>query len=327
MRCSPWALAAIIWLCLGCQRGDVVAPEASAATGASAPAERTATPVPASSVPPRLTLLDHGAAPHTPLRYDLAAGTSQASAITINYQMALDMPGIPSPPLVMPVIHADVHTRVLEATDRGFEVRLELATLATGPRPGVSFTVIDALDEALARVQGTTGITTLDRRGFQHGASLSMPDDVPAKIRQLLAETERQIQQMSPPLPEQPVGVGARWRVESQIVKLGVRIDRVASYQLVARTGDTATVEVTIAQSAAPQTVALPGIPGGATAQVTSLSSTGTGKLEIALTRAMPKRGTLRTQTEMAMTIAAASHRQAMTMKTTSSSEVASRDR
>ena len=59
-------------------------------------------------------------------------------------------------------------------------------------------------------------------------------------------------------LPEEKVGLGARWESRQVITAYGFKIDEVSTYTLVDRAGDELMLNVTVEQTAPPQVIEFP---------------------------------------------------------------------
>lgn len=307
MRRCLFAVLAVI-LC-ACQADAPVAT-------AKAPAPASP-PQPIFARPPVVTLLSAGAEPRWHLGYRIAGHSAQTSAFRTTYQLEVASPGIPTGPLILPALSATVITRA-SATGHGpVPVHMDIADLSALPRPGATFAVIDATNHDLALLAGTTIDATADERGLHQTMAPAISMALSHGVRHLVARARRQIAGLSIPLPRKKVGIGARWQVTTEVVEAGVRMVQRATYELLARTGDGLTVHAIITRSAPPQTVAVSGPHGPATAAITSYAAAGDGTLEIDPTRVLARKAKLTVRAHMAMTVTAASQTRAMEMTST----------
>ena len=79
-------------------------------------------------------------------------------------------------------------------------------------------------------------------------------------------------------------------------------------------------LKTTITQSADPQVVALPGVPAGFKADLLSHAGKGAGQIDLDLTRLVPRKSTVRLESETSMRITGQGQDQ--TMQTTARAEV-----
>ena len=90
---------------------------------------------------------------------------------------------------------------------------------------------------------------------------------------------------MTAPLPDEPIGLGARWEVITRVANGGADLVQDATYTLKARDGDKASLGVVVVQLAARDTVQAPGLPPGVTATGVEVPAKG-GEVTLTLTAA-----------------------------------------
>jgi len=99
------------------------------------------------------------------------------------------------------------------------------------------------------------------------------------------------MRQLTAPLPEEAVGVGAKWQTKYRIKQNGMEVQQTADNELVAIKGNVAKVRTQLTQTADRQPMSPPGLPAGATVELIQLKSTGSGDSEVDLTKLMPQSG------------------------------------
>jgi hypothetical protein len=128
------------------------------------------------------------------------------------------------------------------------------------------------------------------------------------------------LQQLSSPVPEEPVGVGAKWQVVLT-PRLGGFTQTVTTvYTLIALTPDSAKIDVAMSQTAAEQPLESASLPPGAKATIKTVKGSGTGSLEIAFSRITPTASAMTTKTDVSMTFG--SEGQVSEMKQTVTNEL-----
>lgn len=170
---------------------------------------------------------------------------------------------------------------------RGPEADVSFAFVgASIDRKGSGMTDAEVL-ALTAELQGLVGIGghgTLSDRGRFSAFTYDLPVDLDEGLTSTLEQAEDQFATMAVPLPTDPVGVGARWRVDSTAELGGIEVHQSTTYAITAIEGDTVTYEASTSQDAGPQPVDLSGLPAGSTARLVSseLSGTTTGVLDLA---------------------------------------------
>ena len=88
--------------------------------------------------------------------------------------------------------------------------------------------------------------------------------------------------QMGAPFPEEPVGVGATWRVTSNVELGGMRLDQVTTFALVERSADGGKLDIDLKQSAKPGVIDMPRA-GQEAVDLIRMLTTGKGVVEFDL--------------------------------------------
>jgi hypothetical protein len=127
----------------------------------------------------------------------------------------------------------------------------------------------------------------VDSRGFNRDATMELPPTIDPQMRQTLENTMQGMDQMSSPLPDEAVGIGAKWELYQQVEQNGMKVDQVTLFELVALEGDKGRLTATVTQKAGQQAINAPGMMG-ATAELLKLSSAGSGTIEFDLNHLVP---------------------------------------
>ncbi len=265
------------------------APEPDAAT-ADAPASPAAT---------RLRLLVPGAEPRLAPRYALVAGLEQRAALAMSTELELGATGQRMPtalPKTRMLLTATVGPDADTASpERETTVRLAIAEagLAPGAEPGPT-RAGERLAEVIRALRGLEGQKLVSARGLSRRFSLAFPEghagpDTVAALAPIVQGFERAIDQMTVPLPAEPIGVGAKWEVQDQVEEAGMMLDQTTTFEATAVARDKLTLRFAVTLAAPPGELAGT-LAGGLSAKVKSLSGSGEGTIEVDLTRPLPKK-------------------------------------
>jgi hypothetical protein len=250
---------------------------------------------------PVITLLDPGAEPRRPLRYRLAPGAEEILVMRTEMTVATRVDGTPLssvdyPPVVM-TLRLRVMNRDRDENDAAHvpgQARYEFALEAVDVEdaPGVQPEVVAAMRRHFQEVTGMTGSADIDARGFNWNARMQHPrgqarDTTPA-IRQMVDSASQGMDRMSAPLPEEPVGRGARWELRQTIEQNDVTLQQRTLVELVELDGQRGVLTTQITQRADRQPMTITGMPAGA-AELLALDSTGSGRLQFDLDRLVPR--------------------------------------
>jgi hypothetical protein len=152
-----------------------------------------------------------------------------------------------------------------------------------GSMPGMA----EMLQASLAAVTSLNGSLTIDSRGALIDSSLDTTGVDPAIATQM-ESMQNSMQQMTVPLPEAPVGVGAEWTVATVVTASGMTIEQVATYRLTELTAEHAVFAVSIAQTGGNQPLEDPNLPPGVTVTLDSLASAGSGTMTLSFRQLVP---------------------------------------
>src|SRR6185503_18235832 len=154
------------------------------------------------------------------------------------------------------------------------------------------------LEGTLGEITKLKGRDAIDRRGRMRALELDTTALADPRLGQLLDQLQQSLGQMGAPFPEEPIGVGARWAVTSEVVQQGMKLQQVATYELTELSGDKGAARIELKQFAPRGSVTPPGLPPNVKAEIVSLDSKGLGKLRFDLKRSVPE-GQLRTKAKI----------------------------
>jgi hypothetical protein len=154
------------------------------------------------------------------------------------------------------------------------------------PAEGTPPAVREAMREVAERIEGRSG----SGRQTAQGLNLHLRHDTPppeeAEVQPLFGLLCEIVQQVSTPLPKDPVGAGARWEVTNAKYPIeGMRITQTVTYELDSLDEDEARLRMFVALIGPNQEFAHPEIPAEADARLVSAHGDGEGELHIAFDR------------------------------------------
>jgi hypothetical protein len=288
-------------------------------TPAPAPASPTAQPT-----KPIVELLSMGAEPRQLLRFKPALNSKQIGSMTMRMDMGLSIAGKAAPRNKVPATVMTFETTVTKIDSNGnihYQFRYTQADLV-----GDSSVPPAALKELRAQLQnlkGISGTVVVDNRGQTQLGKFDLPERLDSKVKLTLKQISRSVEQLSAPLPEPAIGLGAKWRVTTSPTIGGIRLTQSATYELTKLQKDRATLRVAIAQQASPQqAIEATGLPKTASFTLKSLVGSGQGQTDIKLDRLIPLYSSMAVQSNSAMEVANVSAKGPMTMETDTKMEL-----
>jgi Family of unknown function (DUF6263) len=244
---------------------------------------------------PQVELISLGAEPRQELRFKPAVDAKETASMTVSTDISMSVDGKPIPAFKMPATVVKLDTAVTKVESNGdvnYEFAysdVELAGETTLPPEAMK-----TLRSQMAQLKGIKGSVTVDNRGQTKKANLAIPKDVDPSLKQMMGQISQSIKQLSSPVPQQAVGIGAQWRVSSVVNISGISLKQAAIYELVDMKNGVATLNIKVEQLGAPsQKLNLPEVPPGVNVSLKSYTGKGEGKALINLNKLMPISSTL----------------------------------
>lgn len=255
--------------------------------GAS-PAPLASGPATAGSLP-TVVVLDAGAEPRSALRYRFVSYQTASMDMRMSMTAAVAVDGTPVPSTVIPTMHFVAAIQLGDVTPAG-SVRYEFQyTTAEAVEPSDADAITVAqMNDSLAGLVGVTGWAVVDDRGQGIDGGFIGTDDLDPATQATLDDLQRSLSQQSAPLPEEPVGVGARWMVEQHVATNGLVVDQSVTYRLDAIDDAGLHLSLELTQDVAPGPIELPGMPDGTTANLLELRSRGSAAMVMDLDSFVP---------------------------------------
>jgi len=271
-----------------------------ALVGAQAPS--TPQDYPAAGKPAIVTLVAPGAQPRTALRYAIAKDYKAHMDLTMLMNMSMAMAGGPEQPLQMPGIKMGADVQVTNVAPSG-DVSFDLAfTGVHVDEAGADPSIVAMLQSLDTDFKGVRGSTTMTNRGAASDWQIDLSKVTNPQLSQMMGSLSSSLNNLSVPLPEDAVGVGARWEARQTIQANGVQVRQKTTFELVALDGRAIKFKMTIEQTAPPQAINNPSMPPGADAALEQWTGNGGGTVAIDLTSLVPTSETTM-QSSMVMSI------------------------
>lgn len=274
MRRMAASIAIATLLLAGCAgddgdaAGDATTPPADETTPAQAePTADATTGAPdggAGDGRPQVELLDAGAEPRYPMRIDPEEGQETTLEMRMDTQLDLTVDGQPQPTGAIPTMVMTMHALVDTVTDD------TVSTVVTYQDARAEGDDTAELQAVLDTVVGLSGTVTTTRTGAFVEGSIAPSGDVDPSIAQLLQSMDQQLASLAVPMPEEDLGVGARWTTTMSLDVGVAMVETVATYTLDAFDGTAYALDVEIDQQYVPGT----GQPG---VQLVEGSGSGSG--------------------------------------------------
>jgi TPR repeat protein len=203
--------------------------------------------------PPRVVLVDPGKGEKSELRFRFNAGSIHKMVMT----MTMRMLGVQGRAMQMPGIRVAMVVEVLEANEDRARIYWSIPNdpdlVGTEGAPPE---LVAKLREDLRVMSSYRGESTVTSLGVTVEMQLEVDTENPG-LEQFLEAMRQSMRQLTAPLPEEPVGVGARWKTLQRLTG-PVTLYQLTSFELLQRTGSSVTLGMKMEQLTPKQTMVLP---------------------------------------------------------------------
>lgn len=245
-------------------------------------------------IQPKIELLAPGNGAKQKLRFQPQVNSKIQTDMTMKMGMSMSMGGQALPKINLPAYLMTIETQINKIEPNGdIHYQFGYSKIETQANPTVPKEVMQTMQKQLEQLKGIKGVVIIDNRGQTKKANLSLPPNLDPSIKQMMEQITSSLEQLSSPVPEEAIGVGAKWRVTTNPTVAGMNFSQTTTYELVSIKDNIATLNVSLEQQASPQILNVPGMPPGAKFNLKSHSATGTGQVIISLNSIVPTRSNL----------------------------------
>ena len=203
-------------------------------------------------------VLDKGSRPRSALRYQIAPGTTTTSTTTFRVA-GLAASGDRAAVTLLPGLRLDIVSGPAEVTERGVKLPVDVVKSEAVVPEGFDEKLAQDLRDGAAVADNIGGWIEMDDRGRVIAGELNEQTKragVPIRLLRMIINTRETLTRVL--LPEEKVGLGARWETRKEIHAYGFKVQQVNTYTFVDRAGDEVMLNVVVQQRALPQTIEFP---------------------------------------------------------------------
>ena len=288
----------------GCGGGDDGAADSdgSRSGSASEPASESPEEAEGAGAPGTVELLEAGAEPRAELRFDLEAGQTFRTTMTMDMAMEMSIDGQSVPTPTLPAMEVLIDGRIEEVDDGTATYTFTYGEIGTVAGADVDPAVAKQYETALQSMQGLTGTGSIDTRGNVGESTLDTSKVTDPNLKATLDSVTSQISSMTVPFPKGAVGIGARWRAVRRTVINGITTDATTTYVLESRDGARYALDIVQEVTAPAGPVDIPGL-GAARAEVVDYQMENTGEVEGDVTAMLPTSSTISGEGDIRMKV------------------------
>ena len=228
--------------------------------------------------PPAVELLDAGKAPHKALRTTFEAGAKQSLRVESNWTVTSLYGPLITTSAVMPSLVYELETEAKETSDEGAQFDFRVTKVTAKSRKGVKPAQVKAAKTAAGSLKAVTGSFSINARGMVEAFAIDAPSDASLLASDMIDQIKQAIRLSSLPLPEEPVGKGAKWTATQVIEQRTAKISHTSTFELVDVKGERVRARSTHAAETPEQRLELPASRPGASFTLNELDFSGESK-------------------------------------------------
>jgi hypothetical protein len=254
---------------------EEAAPEQPPEAPAGAEGQQADAPAVDLDAPPAVELLDAGKAPRKALRTTFEAGAKQLLRVETDSKLSTLYGPMISTKAVMPSLVYELETEAKKASDEGAQFDFRVTKVTAKSRKGVKPAQVEAAKKVAASLKGVTGSFSINARGMVEELAIDAPSDASLLASDMIDQIKQAIRLSSLPLPEEPVGKGAKWTATQVIEQRTARIRHTSTFELTGVKGERVRATSTHTAETPKQKLKL---PGGASFELHELDFSGESK-------------------------------------------------
>lgn len=265
----------------------------------------------------QVKLLEPGAEPRKALRFHPKPGDKQSMVMTMKIGMGVKVGEMPEQSIKLPTLKLVMDMTVKDVASSG-DITYEIVTsdASVVDEPDVVAQVAEVMKNAMGGMKGVGGTGTISSRGISKGTDIKAPQGADPQVNQFVEQLKEMMSRVVPPLPEEPVGAGAKWEIKMSIKSQGMTVNQTAMFQLVSIEGDRGAAKTSATQTAPTQKIQNPMMPG-TKVDLTKMTGNATGEVTFDLGKTLPPEASVEFHQDMATstTPSNSSQKQTMDMK------------
>jgi hypothetical protein len=211
-------------------------------------------------------------------------------AMDLRPSASFEVAGVKQPDVALPPVRIviDIDPQSV-SPDGNLDARWRVTTARVQEAPQPPSQIADGMRAEVAAIEHLRGGARVSSRGISLGVSIDADSLVDAGATGQMVEQVRQtLRDVAAPLPEEEVGLGARWQKITQLDAKETPIAQTETFTLTASHGSEGTLDAVLAQTAPAQPLYRPGTDASP-ARIDSMLASGNAKEQFDLTRLVPR--------------------------------------
>jgi hypothetical protein len=238
-----------------------------------------------------MKLLDPGQPPRRKLRYLWNASQKEQLAVELRTSASTEAGDDKQPEILLPPVHIDIAIdpeNVSPEGDLRYSWTVRDATMTSDVQ--VPSQVADGMRAEVSAIDHLRGTATVTSRGISKTIWIDPSTVADAGATgQMIEQVRQTLRDVAAPLPDEDVGRGARWQKHSLLDSKQTRITQDETFTLLEMTGNRASLDDVLAQTAPAQPLLAPGMPHRGQARMESMLASGNAKIRLSLSQLVPQ--------------------------------------
>ncbi len=239
---------------------------------------------------PQLKVISTGTGNKEKLRFTPKVGAKQTVNVTLNKDTLMSIGDFKMPRAKLPAYIITLDSTVTKVEPNG-DIHYDIAysdvniegDAQTKPE------LIRVISRQIGQLENFSASAVIDNQGRAKKVDYVIPKTVDVNIKFLVEQLANSLQQVSSPVPEQAVGTGAKWQVNSDTSINGINLKQTTSYELLSVKNGVATLNVNLQQQEkSTQVIDYPGLPLDGILTLQSFKGNAKGTATIELDKVMP---------------------------------------
>ena len=235
-----------------------------------------------------MRLLEPGQQPRRKLRYAWQVEQRETLSMDLRTAASTETAGTRQADVTFPSVHLSIALDPQSVTSDGdLHYAWRVVSTSVDESADTPPEVAEGMRTEVAGIAHLSGSAVVTSRGLAKEVAMNSGGFTNGEAGTQMAEQVRQtLRDVAAPLPEEEVGIGARWRKLSQLDEKDARVTQTETFKLVELAGDRGALDDMLAQTAPPQTLHA---PPGTRRRMESMLTSGQEKVRFDLTRLVPQ--------------------------------------
>ena len=239
---------------------------------------------------PQIEVISTGTGNKEKLRFQSKVGAKQTINVILSKDTLMSIGEFKMPRAKLPNYNIALESTVTKVEPNGdIHYDIEYADVKIQGDAQTRPELIRVISKQIGQIENFRASAIIDNQGRAKKVNYVIPETVDVNIKFLVEQLSNSLQQLSSPVPEEAVGIGAKWRINSDTSINGINLKQTTTYELLNVKNGVATLNVNLQQKeTSSQVIDYPGLPLDGILTLKSFKANAQGKATIELDKVMP---------------------------------------